>query len=82
VCGEGVAAAGAAATAEVQAWDEMHGRERGLKGFYFIYYRYVFFFFNQLPLPYAIINLSDLRARTIKHPGKVPFYKCPRTNLI
>jgi len=47
VCGEGVAAAaGAATAAEVQAWDEVvHGRERGLKGFYFIYYRYVFFFF-------------------------------------
>lgn len=45
MCGEGVAAAAAATAAELQAWDEVHGLERGLKGFYFIYYRYVFFFF-------------------------------------
>jgi len=49
VCGEGVATAAAATAAEVLAWDEVHGRERGLKGFYFIYCRYVFFFLTSCP---------------------------------
>lgn len=82
MCGEGVATATAAATVQVvEAWDDEVQDERGLKGFYFIYYRYVFFFLTSCPVRH-IINLGDLRARTIKHPGKVPFYKCPRTNLI